>query len=279
MSRRCRPVADETTEAKPLRRDAELNLARILVAARDVFAEHGYEASMEQIAARAEVGIGTLYRRFPNKADLCAAVVDAATERTRQIADEVLRGGPGDAVFEFVRRCVDAPSCWRAATEAPPWRSTGTGLDCWRRCSARSWPGASGRARCGPTWPSPTSWSGCSRSGPSPMCATPPGATAFVALPRADARRVPPRCPRRAGASRPHRGPARPSAAAALEVGRRAAVARFARPVSSRAQLPRMPSCSSRTPWARDSAKCSSHSRISSLPVSSAQRRGMAGNE
>ena len=80
---------------KPLRRDAELNLARILVAARDVFAEHGYEASMEQIAARAEVGVGTLYRRFPNKADLFAAVVDAATDRTRQIADEVLRGGSG----------------------------------------------------------------------------------------------------------------------------------------------------------------------------------------
>jgi AcrR family transcriptional regulator len=69
--------------AKPLRRDAELNLARILLAARDVFAEHGYQASMEQIAARAEVGIGTLYRRFPNKADLYAAVVDAATCESR----------------------------------------------------------------------------------------------------------------------------------------------------------------------------------------------------
>src|SRR5271167_1246324 len=115
-----------TTEAKPLRRDAEINLARILLAARDVFAEHGYEASMEQIAARAEVGIGTLYRRFPNKADLCAAVVDAATDRTRQIAHEVLAEvAPGDAVFEFVRRCVDAPSCWRAATSRRPWNEGG----------------------------------------------------------------------------------------------------------------------------------------------------------
>ena len=116
----------EATEAKPLRRDAELNLARILLAARDVFAEYGYEASMEQIAARAEVGIGTLYRRFPNKADLCAAVVDAATDRTREIADEVLHGvAPGDAVFEFIRRCVDAPSSWRAATSRRPWRDGG----------------------------------------------------------------------------------------------------------------------------------------------------------
>jgi AcrR family transcriptional regulator len=121
-------VTGEATDPKPLRRDAELNLARILLAARDVFAEHGYEASMEQIAVRAEVGIGTLYRRFPNKADLCAAVVDAATDRTRQIADEVLlEVAPGDGVFEFIRRCVDAPSSWRAATSRRPW--TGGGAD------------------------------------------------------------------------------------------------------------------------------------------------------
>ncbi len=126
MGQRSTNVTHEATEAKPLRRDAELNLARILLAARDVFAEHGYEASMEQIAARAEVGIGTLYRRFPNKADLCAAVVDAATDRTRQIADEVLlEVAPGDAVFEFIRRCVDAPSSWRAATSRRPWSGGG----------------------------------------------------------------------------------------------------------------------------------------------------------
>ncbi len=81
---------------------------------------------MEQIAARAEVGIGTLYRRFPNKADLFAAVVDAAMDRTRQIADEVLlEVAPGDAVFEFIRRCVDAPSSWRAATSRRPWSMGG----------------------------------------------------------------------------------------------------------------------------------------------------------
>ncbi len=114
------------TETKPLRRDAELNLARILVAARDAFAEFGYDASMEQIAARADVGIGTLYRRFPNKADLFGAVVDAATERTCQIAHEVLfEVAPDDVVFEFVRRCVDAPNCWRAATSRRPWSEGG----------------------------------------------------------------------------------------------------------------------------------------------------------
>jgi AcrR family transcriptional regulator len=110
------------TAGRPLRRDAEQNLARVVSAARDVFAQYGYEASMEQIAATADVGIGTLYRRFPNKADLFAAVVDAATERTQMIAEEVLAEvAPPDAIFEFVRRCIAAPSCWRATTSRRPW--------------------------------------------------------------------------------------------------------------------------------------------------------------
>ncbi len=118
-----------SVEQRPLRRDAEVNLSRILVAARDVFAEQGYEASMEDIAARADVGVGTLYRRFPNKEDLLNAVVEAAHERKRQIAEAVLTDvPPEDGVFEFVRRCIAVPSCWRATISAPPWRSSRTGL-------------------------------------------------------------------------------------------------------------------------------------------------------
>jgi AcrR family transcriptional regulator len=123
---------DPTTADEPrhLRRDAEVNLSRILAAARDVFAEQGYDASMESIAVRAEVGIGTLYRRFPTKADLLNAVVEAARERNRRIAEEVLADvPPGEAVFEFVRRCIAAPSCWRATISTAPWRSSGTGLE------------------------------------------------------------------------------------------------------------------------------------------------------
>ncbi len=116
-------------EQRPLRRDAEVNLTRILSAARDSFAEHGYEASMEDIAVRADVGVGTLYRRFPNKADLLDAVVEAAQERKHQIAETVLAEvAAEDGVFEFVRRCIAVPSCWRATISAPPWRTSGTGL-------------------------------------------------------------------------------------------------------------------------------------------------------
>lgn len=122
-----RPVsgASPDEEIRPLRRDAEVNLGRILSAARDAFAEHGYEASMEAIATRADVGVGTLYRRFPTKADLFSAVALAAGERVRQIAEEVLANVAADeAAFEFVRRCIAAPSVWRATTSAPPWGST-----------------------------------------------------------------------------------------------------------------------------------------------------------
>lgn len=130
VSTRERELVDSpVAEPRPLRRDAEVNLSRILVAARDVFAEEGYDASMEGIALRAEVGVGTLYRRFPNKADLLNAVVEAAQERKREIAEEVLTEvPPADGVFEFVRRCIAVPSCWRATISAPPWRSNGTGL-------------------------------------------------------------------------------------------------------------------------------------------------------
>ncbi len=132
MSRGSAKVVDGTTETKPLRRDAELNLVRILLAARDVFAEHGYEASMEQIAARADVGIGTLYRRFPNKADLCAAVVDAATDRTRRSRTKSSWRWPragrssSSSGAAWTRRAVGAPL--RRGDPGPEVRPTGPWL-------------------------------------------------------------------------------------------------------------------------------------------------------
>jgi AcrR family transcriptional regulator len=64
-----------------LRADAARNLARILDAAREVFAERGSEASMAEIAARAGVGTATIYRRFPTKEDLLAALFEQAVAR------------------------------------------------------------------------------------------------------------------------------------------------------------------------------------------------------
>jgi AcrR family transcriptional regulator len=56
-----------TSEARPLRKDAERNRQRIVEAAQAVFAERGLEATLDDIADRAGVGVGTVYRRYPNK--------------------------------------------------------------------------------------------------------------------------------------------------------------------------------------------------------------------
>jgi len=62
-----------TEREEPLRADARQNRARILAAAEEVFTEQGGGASLEAVAKRAGVGIGTLYRRFPTRDELLAA--------------------------------------------------------------------------------------------------------------------------------------------------------------------------------------------------------------
>lgn len=61
-------------QERSLRADAELNRARILDAAREVFAEQGLDASTNEVARRAGVGVATLFRRFPSRDDLVNAV-------------------------------------------------------------------------------------------------------------------------------------------------------------------------------------------------------------
>lgn len=65
----------ETAE-RPLRRDAERNRQRILSAAREVFASEGLSASLDDIAHHAGVGVGTVYRRYPNKQSLIDALFE-----------------------------------------------------------------------------------------------------------------------------------------------------------------------------------------------------------
>jgi AcrR family transcriptional regulator len=67
--------ADQAAEAeRPMRADARRNYERLVQAGRAVLAERGSEASMEEIARRADVGVGTLYRHFPRRIDLVEAV-------------------------------------------------------------------------------------------------------------------------------------------------------------------------------------------------------------
>jgi AcrR family transcriptional regulator len=85
--------------ARPRRADARRNAERILAQAREVFAESGPDASLEEIARRAGVGIGTLYRHFPTRRALVEAVLSDQVDALRAQADALLDSpSPGDAL-------------------------------------------------------------------------------------------------------------------------------------------------------------------------------------
>jgi AcrR family transcriptional regulator len=105
-----RPEAREGARPEPtrLRVDAERNRAAVLDAAREVFAEQGLEAPLEEIALRAGVGIATLYRRFPTRAQLvAAALVDKITQYA-EAADQALAvPDPWAGFTSFVERICE----------------------------------------------------------------------------------------------------------------------------------------------------------------------------
>lgn len=90
----------ETPPNRPLRADARRNRSKIVAAARAVFAESGSEAQMDDVAARAGVGVGTVYRHFPTKTALRAALVREHFEAKLEEA-EVVAAADGDA-FELL---------------------------------------------------------------------------------------------------------------------------------------------------------------------------------
>jgi AcrR family transcriptional regulator len=83
-------TAGPKTPVRPLRRDAHANRERIVAAARAAFAADGVEVTVEEIARRASVGMGTLYRHFPAKEDLIDAVLEDAFEEFVGAAEEAL---------------------------------------------------------------------------------------------------------------------------------------------------------------------------------------------
>jgi AcrR family transcriptional regulator len=85
-------VADATDGPAPrrLRADAERNRERVVEAAREVFRERGLYAPLEEVAARAGVGVGTLYRRFPTRADLIAGVFAEKMQAYAESVDRAL---------------------------------------------------------------------------------------------------------------------------------------------------------------------------------------------
>lgn len=87
-------------QERAIRRDAVRNQRLVLDAARDVLSEYGTDATMELIASRAGVGVGTVYRHFPNKDALVDALVSAIYEQLLTSATDTLsQGGTGLAAF------------------------------------------------------------------------------------------------------------------------------------------------------------------------------------
>lgn len=81
-------MGNQTTVAN-LRADAQRNRDALLAAAKEVFAEAGPEAPLSEIARRAGVGQGTLYRRFPTREALIATVIDVMLAELRELAERV----------------------------------------------------------------------------------------------------------------------------------------------------------------------------------------------
>jgi AcrR family transcriptional regulator len=92
------------TETSSLRSDAQANRARLLDAARAVFAEYGIESEMKVISERAGVGVGTIYRNFATKADLLAAIVNEAIEDLSRALDAAIQQpDAAEAIATFIR--------------------------------------------------------------------------------------------------------------------------------------------------------------------------------
>jgi AcrR family transcriptional regulator len=93
---------------RPLRRDAERNRQRILAAARELFAERGLDVTLDDIARGAGVGVGTVYRRFPDKEQLIDALFEERVgEISKAAGESLLIADPWSAFVGFLERSLE----------------------------------------------------------------------------------------------------------------------------------------------------------------------------
>ncbi|MCU1603515.1 MAG: putative TetR-family transcriptional regulator [Frankiales bacterium] len=94
------------TPVRPMRADARRNYEALVAAARQVLTERGSEAAMEEIARRADVGVGTLYRHFPRRIDLVEAVYREDVDGIVALATDVSTLDPWDALVAWLQGFV-----------------------------------------------------------------------------------------------------------------------------------------------------------------------------
>ena len=108
-----------TTDARPLRADAQRNRDKLLAAATAAFAEAGEEVPLETIAARAGVGIGTLYRHFPSRDALIVAAYQHEVDALCAAAADLIATRPADAALRaWAERFADYIATKRAMGDA-----------------------------------------------------------------------------------------------------------------------------------------------------------------
>jgi AcrR family transcriptional regulator len=99
-------IADSLSAARPKRADARRNYEKVVAAAREAFATGGASTSLEEIARRAEVGIGTLYRHFPTRQALLEAVYVGEVEELCRSAADLAELPPWEALVGWLHRFV-----------------------------------------------------------------------------------------------------------------------------------------------------------------------------
>ena len=105
-------------DERPLRADARRNREKVIAAARAVFSEHGRDAQMDDVARRAGVGVGTVYRHFPTKEALIEALMVAAFEAIAAQAEAALEvEDPWEAFSSVLWRGAEIMSADRALSE------------------------------------------------------------------------------------------------------------------------------------------------------------------
>jgi AcrR family transcriptional regulator len=109
--------AETPIAPRPKRADARRNYEKLLAAAREAFAEEGTSATLEDVARRAGVGIGTLYRHFPTRPDLLEAVYLDEVQAICDAAEKYVDLPPWEALTGWLREFVSFAATKRALAE------------------------------------------------------------------------------------------------------------------------------------------------------------------
>jgi AcrR family transcriptional regulator len=111
-------LENEIQLQRPKRADARRNREKLVAAARAVFTEDGTSAPLEDVAARAAVGIGTLYRHFPTRQALLEAVYVDEVEAMARAAEDLSELPPWDALSQWLHQYVGFAATKRVLNEA-----------------------------------------------------------------------------------------------------------------------------------------------------------------